>query len=143
MLTFCYLLQAYQDAQRQLNAVKIENANLKAEVATLRSAHQSTPQGKHNIPQTLVAQDDEVSKYAKVFQCFFNTWVDPKAFRIPKPDFKWDSENRYTVDDPNTGTAAELYASIHEKFHAYMAGHGNFATVVRISHLNGPLFQND
>lgn len=136
------IIQAFQDAQRQLNAMKAENANLKAEVAALRSGQPSTNQCKDKIPQTLAAQDDEVTKYRKVFQCFYNSWVDSKAFHLPRPEFPWDSDNRYTATaDENAGTAAELYACIPEKFHAYMAGHGNFSSVVWDSH--SLLFQPD
>jgi hypothetical protein len=110
--------------------MKLENANLKAEVAALRS-RQTTSQCKDKIPQTLAAQDDEVTKYGKVFQCFYNSWVDSKAFRLPRPEFAWDSDDRYTATaDENAGTAAELHACIPQKFHAYMAGHGNFGSVV-------------
>lgn len=120
-----------------MNAAKLEISRLTAEVAELKARLSPSPSNSGKVATVLASHDDEISKWGKVFQIFYSAWIPDgaKAFKAPRPDFSWDSSERYDGDgNISSGTTAELYSCIPAHFHDYMNNHDNFPAVVREAH---------
>ncbi|EDR03878.1 uncharacterized protein LACBIDRAFT_331126 [Laccaria bicolor S238N-H82] len=123
------LLKALHDAHSQLNAVKAENQQLKQELAASRCQNN----GSKAPSQELAAHDEEIGKLGKVFAHFYSFWIQqstPSPFDISRPDFTWDSEDRYLDSTTRlAGQTAELYMCIPPQYHDYMVKHENFRSI--------------
>jgi len=126
-----------QDAHKQLNALKVENSELRQELALL---HCKLPQQKisstSNPSSDLSTYDEEITKLGKVFVHCFSLWINPappSPFHAPCLPFKWNSQDRYLhTDSITSGPTAELYACVPPKFHDYMEKHECFQDIVCI-----------
>ncbi|EDR03926.1 uncharacterized protein LACBIDRAFT_331085 [Laccaria bicolor S238N-H82] len=136
------LLQALQDAHRQLNSLKAENSELRQELASLRC---KIPQGNissaSNLSSDLSAYDEEITKFGKVFMHCFSLWINPappSPFCAPCPSFQWNSQDRYLdADSITSGPTSELYACVPPKFHDYMGKHEWFQDIFMASVSSG------
>jgi len=105
------------ESQQENADLRRENADLQTQIVDLKLRLKAD---KNSIEQDMMA---DVACAAKFFHVFMSPSVSAEAFKIDKPDFLYDSPERYDDGQQKYGIAAEIHYAIPEKYLSYMRKH--------------------
>ena len=116
------------ELQQENTDLRKENAELETKIVDLKLKLKADK----NSDTATIEQEmkTDVSRAAKFFLVFMSPVITVDAFKVDKPEFPYDSPERYERGQAKFGIAAELHYSIPQKYLAYLGRHEPLAKEV-------------
>jgi len=117
------------ELQQENANLRKENADLETRIVDLKlKLKDDKKSDTASIEQEMKA---DIGRAAKFFHVFMSPVITVDAFKVEKPQFPYDSPERYDEGQEKYGIAAELHHSIPPKYLVYLGKHESLAKEVR------------
>jgi len=109
------------ELQQENTDLRKENAELETWIVDLKLKLKADK----NLDMASIEQEmkADISCTAKFFLIFMSPVIMVDAFKVDKPEFPYDSPERYERGQTKFGIAAELHYLIPQKYLAYLGRH--------------------